>query len=413
MIDYERFELDNGLRCLVHEDDSTPLAAVNVMYDVGSKDEDPDHTGFAHLFEHLMFGGSKNIPDYDKEAERVGGENNAFTSTDVTNYFLTLPAPNLETAFWLESDRMKELAFNEKSLEVQRDVVVEEFRQVYLDQPYGKAMLELRPMVFKEHPYRWPTIGRSIEHIQKTRMENVKAFFDRFYHPANAILVVGGNVSAKGVKGLAEKWFGDIPRGPVNERSLPEEPLQKEKREKTLEEDIPLNAIYRAYRMPGRREEGFHASDLLSDLLGRGDSARLYENLVKQKELFSEIDASITGEIESGLIQIEGRLREGVSFEEADKGIDEEIAKVQEGQIDDMEFEKLRNKVEMSKTLSDMKVLHKCIELAFGEVMGDPEMANRELKRYREVSKEGVREKANALLRADNCNALYYKRASA
>lgn len=412
MIDYERFELDNGLRCLVHQDDSTPLAAVNVMYDVGSKDEDPDHTGFAHLFEHLMFGGSKNIPDYDKEAERVGGENNAFTSTDVTNYFLTLPAPNIETAFWLESDRMKELGFNEHSLEVQRDVVVEEFRQVYLNQPYGQAMLELRPMAFKEHPYRWNTIGMNIEHVQKTRMEDVKAFFDRYYHPANAILVVGGNVSVEGVKELAEKWFGDIPAGPKNERQLPEEPPQKEWREKTLEEDVPLDAIYRAYRMPGRKDPDFHASDLLSDLLGRGDSARLYENLVKQQELFSEIDASITGEIENGLLLIEGRLREGVSFEAADRGIDAEIEKVKEGYIADDEFEKLRNKVELSKSLSDMKVIHKCIELGFGEVMGDPEMANKELAHYRQVSKTDVREKAEAFLSPENCNALYYKRAA-
>ncbi|MFB6259082.1 MAG: M16 family metallopeptidase [Flavobacteriales bacterium] len=410
MIDYERFELDNGLRCLVHEDDATPLAAVNVMYDVGSKDEDPAHTGFAHLFEHLMFGGSKNIPDYDKEAEKVGGENNAFTSTDVTNYFLTLPAPNIETAFWLESDRMKELAFSEKSLEVQRSVVVEEFRQVYLNQPYGEAMLELRPMAFKEHPYRWPTIGREIEHIEQTRMEDVKAFFDRFYHPANAILVVGGNVKKDEVKRLVEKWFGDIPAGPRNDRRLPEEPPQKEERSKTLEQEVPLDAIYRAYPMPGRVHSDFHAADLLSDHLGRGDSARLYEKLVKQEERFSDIDAYVTGETDHGLLILEGRLRDGVSFDAADAGLDRVLDEVRTGKLGEEEFEKLRNKVETSKTLSDMKVLHKCIELAFGEVMGDPNMVNEELERYHKVQPEELRALAERTLRPENRNTLYYKR---
>ncbi len=412
MIDYERFELPNGLRCLVHEDDATPLAAVNVMYDVGSKDEDPEHTGFAHLFEHLMFGGSKNIPDYDHEAEKVGGDNNAFTSTDVTNYFLTLPAPNIETAFWLESDRMKELAFSEKSLEVQRDVVVEEFRQVYLNQPYGEAMLELRPMAFQKHPYRWPTIGRSIEHVQKTTMEDVRAFFDRYYHPANAILVVGGNVKVDEVKRLVEKWFGDIPAGPENGRSLPQEPPQKEGRSKVLEQDVPLDAIYRAYPMPGRAENGFHAADLLSDLLGRGDSARLYEHLVKGKELFSDLEAYVTGETDIGLLILEGRLRDGVSFEEADGALDEELRKVHEERIEPKEFEKLRNKVENSKVLSDMKVLHKVIGLAFGEVMGDPDMVNQELERYQKVTPEEVQEEARKIFRPENCNALYYKRSA-
>jgi zinc protease len=409
MIHYDRFELPNGLRCLVHEDPDTPLAAVNVMYDVGSKDEDPGHTGFAHLFEHLMFGGSKNIPDYDKEAEKAGAENNAFTSPDVTNYFLTLPAENIETAFWLESDRMKELAFSEKSLEVQRDVVVEEFRQVYLDQPYGEAMLELRPLAFKEHPYRWPTIGRSIEHVQQTKMEDVKAFFQKFYHPANAVLVVGGNVRSKEVRSLVEKWFGDIPGGPKNERSLPKEPPQKEPRSKTLEQDVPLEAIYRAYPMPGRLQEGFHASDLLSDLLGRGDSARLYESLVKQKELFSDIDAFISGEMDHGLLIIEGRIREDADLEVAEAALDEELEELRNGSIEEKEFEKLRKKVETSKTLSDMKVLNKSMELAFGEVMGDPDMVNRELERYKMVTPEELIDLAKENLRAEHRNTLYYK----
>lgn len=413
MIEYERFQLANGLRCIVHEDDTTPLAAVNVMYDVGSKDEDPEHTGFAHLFEHLMFGGSEQIPDYDKEAEKVGGENNAFTSTDVTNYYITVPAPNIETAFWLESDRMKQLAFSEKSLEVQRNVVMEEFRQVYLNQPYGEAMLELRPLAFKDHPYRWPTIGRRLEDIEKTRMEHVKAFFDRFYHPANAILVIGGNVKFDEVKPLVEKWFGDIPGGPVNARSLPEEPLQQEAREKTLERDVPLDALYRAYHIPGRKQEGFHACDLISDILSQGDSARLYERLVKERKLFSDLDAYVTGETEAGLLLIEGKLREGVDFEAAEAGLDEELEKLRKAEVDEHEFAKVRNKLETSKALSDMKALYKCIELAFGEVMGDPEMANEELERYRKVTPEELKEKAERFIRPENCSTLYFKRANA
>ncbi len=410
MIDYERFVLPNGLRCIVHEDDATPMVAVNVMYDVGSKDEDPEHTGFAHLFEHLMFGGSKNIPDYDQEAEKVGGENNAFTSTDLTNYFLTVPAPNIETALWLESDRMKELAFSEKSLEVQRNVVVEEFRQVYLNQPYGEAMLELRPLVFKEHPYRWPTIGRSIEHVQKTRMEDVRSFFDRFYHPANAILVVGGNVKKEEVERLAGKWFGDIPAGPPNDRHLTPEPPQMEAREMTLEREVPFDAIYRAYRAEGRKKEGFHASDLLSDILGRGDSARLYEKLVKEEKLFSDIDAYITGELEEGMLLIEGKLREGIAFQDAEEALDRELDKLKEAPVDENEFAKVRNKLETSKTLSDMKVLNKCIELAFGEVMGNPNMVNEELERYREVTPLQLQEKAQELFREENRSTLYFER---
>src|SRR5690554_812885 len=230
MVKYNRFILKNGLRVLVHEDPSTPMAVMNILYDVGARDEDEDQTGFAHLFEHLMFGGSVNIPQYDKPLQLVGGENNAFTSNDITNYYITLPAVNLETAFWLESDRMLGLAFNEKSLEVQRNVVCEEFKQRYLNQPYGDAWLRLRPLAYQVHPYRWATIGRALEHIEQARMEDVKAFFAKHYTPENAILAVAGHVRTDDVKQLAEKWFGPISSGERYVRRLPVEPEQLEPR---------------------------------------------------------------------------------------------------------------------------------------------------------------------------------------
>ncbi len=286
MISFERFTLPNGLKVIHHEDKSTPLVCVNILYDVGARDEDASRTGFAHLFEHLMFGGSVNIPNYDEPLQRVGGENNAFTSNDITNYYLTVPSVNLETAFWLESDRMLSLAFSEKSLEVQRNVVIEEFKQRYLNQPYGDIWLLLRPMVYKVHPYLWDTIGKEISHIAEAKMEDVRAFFKKFYCPNNAVMVVSGNVSLDEVKKLSEKWFAPIPKGLDNKRNLPAEPAQKEARSLTVERDVPVNAIYKVYHQCSRKDKEFYATDLLSDILSDGSSSRLYNELVKSKKLF-------------------------------------------------------------------------------------------------------------------------------
>src|SRR5476651_2360452 len=307
MVKFNRFTLDNGLRVLVHEDNTTPMAVVNILYDVGSRDEDPEQTGFAHLFEHLMFGGSANIPSYDEPLQRVGGENNAFTSNDLTNYYITLPSANIETAFWLESDRMLSLAFSKKSLEVQRNVVIEEFKQRYLNQPYGDVWLRLRPMVYKKHPYRWDTIGKTIEHIENAKIGDVKAFFKKHYNPQNAIMIVGGNVDTEQVKQLAEKWFGPIPAGQKYHRDLPQEALQQDERRETVKAKVPLNSLYIAFQMPGRTDEAFHACDLIGDLLSRGNSSRMYKTLVKEKQIFSEVHASMTGSLDTGMFIIDGK----------------------------------------------------------------------------------------------------------
>jgi len=311
MLGFERFTLKNGLRVIVHIDESTPLACVNILYDVGARDEDESRTGFAHLFEHLMFGGSINIPSYDEPLQRVGGENNAFTTNDITNYYLTLPAANLETAFWLESDRMLSLAFSEKSLEVQRNVVIEEFKQRYLNQPYGDIWLRLRPLVYKVHPYKWATIGKEISHIEQATMDDVKAFFAKHYCPTNAVMVVAGNVTVPQVKALAEKWFEPIPSGEKPVRNLPVEPPQTAHRREVIHADVPFDALYMAFRMCSRYDKEYYAMDLISDILSRGNSSRLYNRLIKEKNLFSELNAYVMGELDNSIFIVSGKTNKG------------------------------------------------------------------------------------------------------
>src|SRR6187402_2990584 len=341
MVKFNRFTLDNGLRVLVHEDNTTPMAVVNILYDVGSRDENPEQTGFAHLFEHLMFGGSVNVPSYDEPLQRVGGENNAFTSNDITNYYITLPSANLETAFWLESDRMLNLAFNEKSLETQRNVVIEEFKQRYLNQPYGDVWLKLRPMVYKKHPYLWDTIGKSIDHIAEAKMEDVKAFFNKHYNPQNAIMVVGGDVKTEDIKLLAEKWFGPILAGKKYNRNLPQEDEQHEERRQTVTAKVPLNDIYIAFQMESRRDSSYHVAELLSDILSRGNSSRLYRQLVQEKQIFSEVHAYMTGSMDKGMFVCEGKPLENISVEQAEAAIWEELEKIKAEIIPDDELTKV------------------------------------------------------------------------
>ena len=328
MISFNRFTLSNGLRVIVHRDTSTPLVAMNILYNVGSRDEDPDRTGFAHLFEHLMFGGSANIPKYDEPLERVGGENNAFTNNDITNYYLTLPKENLETAFWLESDRMFDLSFSQKSFDVQRNVVVEEFRQNYLNQPYGDAWLLMRPLAYKVHPYQWATIGKEPSHIENASMEEVKAFYAKFYNPCNAIMVVAGNITTDEIHSLSEKWFGPINKGKSYTRQLPVEPEQTELRSSTVERSVPFDSIYKAWHMCGRMDHGFYATDLISDILSAGQSGRLYQELIKKRQLFSELNAFISGDTDAGLFVVTGKLMKGTGFETAEKAIDDELYKM-------------------------------------------------------------------------------------
>jgi zinc protease len=409
MVKFNRFTLSNGLRVLVHEDKTTPMAAVNVLYDVGARDEHPDQTGFAHLFEHLMFGGSINIASYDEPLQRVGGENNAFTSNDITNYYITLPAVNLETAFWLESDRMLSLAFSEKSLEVQRNVVIEEFKQRYLNQPYGDVWLRLRPMVYKHHPYQWATIGKELSHIEQAKMEDVKSFFEKHYNPQNAILVVGGDVNIEEVKLLAEKWFGSIPPGEKYERNLIQEPEQQEERRDIVHANVPLNSIYIAFQCPARTDKRYYTVDLISDLLSRGNSSRLFRNLLKEKELFSEINAYITGSFDTGMLVIEGKPTANTSLEDAEKAIWEELQRLVNEKVPQEELLKVQHKTESTMVFSEMSLLDNVMNLAYFELLGDADELNKETAKYLAVSPEDIQEEARKIFRKNNSSTLIYK----
>ena len=408
MIHFEKFVLPNGLRVIVHTDKYTSLAAISIIYDVGSRDENPDKTGFAHLFEHLMFGGSINIPKYDEPLERAGGINNAYTTTDLTNYYLSLPVQNLEIGFWLESDRMFQLAFSEKSLETQRNVVTEEFRQTHLNQPYGAAWMLLRPLAYKVHPYRWPTIGKEISHIQNAVMEDVKAFYNTFYNPANAVMAVAGNVKVDEVQSLAEKWFSSIKNNGENKRNLPDEPKQTEPRFLEIERDVPANVLYKAWKMHKRTHPDYHSVDLLSDILGNGKSSRLYRRLVMEKGIFTDIDCFITGNFDPGLFVITGRPSKGIKIKEAEKTLMDEIDIIQNEVPDDIELQKVKNKLEARLTLSKVNVLNKAINLAFGEILGDAELINSEIDKYNAVSTYKIRDVARRIIQPEQCSTLYY-----
>jgi len=409
MIDVQKFQLDNGLRVLVHPDFSTPIASFNLLYDVGSKDEDPNRTGFAHLFEHLMFGGSVNIPVFDAPLERIGGENNAFTSNDITNYYITLPVENIETAFWLESDRMLSLAFSEKSLEVQKSVVIEEFNQRYFNQPYGDVWLLLRPLAYRVHPYMWPTIGKTPDHIRVSTLDEVKTFFFKHYAPNNAILSIAGPVEPEQMRVLANKWFGPIERRPVPVRNLPREPEQTQARFLEVERDVPFDAIYKAFHTCNRSHNDFPTIDLISDLLSSGKSSRLYQRLVKEKKLFSDINAYITGDVEEGLFIITGKLYKTTSYQQAEEAINEELEKMRTKPISRYELGKVKNRFESNFTFGEANPLEKAMNLAFYELIGQAEDLNHEVERFRKVTTEGIQEVARKVFRNENCSTLYYK----
>ncbi|MEN9371844.1 MAG: hypothetical protein RLZZ64_919 [Bacteroidota bacterium] len=408
MIKFERFVLGNGLKVLVHPDPSTPMAVVNVLYDVGARDEVPAKTGFAHLFEHLMFGGSVNIPDYDEPLQVAGGENNAYTTNDLTNYYCQLPADNLETAFWLESDRMLSLAFSKKSLDVQRKVVCEEFKEHYINKPYGDVWHTMRELAYKEHPYRWMTIGKELSHIENATLEDVKAFFFKHYTPINAILVVAGNVSVDQVKTLAEKWFGDIPSGEQYKRNLPAEPQQAEARRLTVHRNVPMDAIYKTWHMCARRDDDYYATDLLTDILGGGASSRLYQSLVKEQQLFANINCYHFGSLDKGLLTIEGQLIKGVDMQKAEDAIELELDKVRKELLDDRELQKVKNKTESVMAFEDMSVMNRAGSLAFYELLGDGELMNSEFQKYQQVKSEDLHRIANEVLTTNNSNTLWY-----
>jgi predicted Zn-dependent peptidase len=408
MIQFDKFKLDNGLTVLVHPDTSTPMAVVNVLYNVGAKDENPAKTGFAHLFEHLMFGGSIHIPDYDEPLQRAGGENNAYTTNDLTNYYCQIPAENLETAFWLESDRMLSLAFSEKSLEVQRKVVCEEFKEHYINKPYGDAWHKMRKLAYTTHPYQWMTIGASLEHVEQATMQEVKDFFFQFYRPNNAILVVTGNVQLAQVKQLAEKWFGPIPAGTPYVRNLPKEPEQQKARTLEVRADVPMDMLMMTWHMGGRFDKGYHATDLITDVLGGGASARLYEQLIKVKQIFSSIECYHFGTIDPGLLVIEGKLVKGVSMSVAEKAVLNEVEKIKNEILPLAEVQKVINKTESMICFEDMSIMNRAHSLAFYELLGDGNLMNTELANYQAVTPELMQATAQNIFKESNRNTLYY-----
>jgi predicted Zn-dependent peptidase len=408
MINFEKFTLENGLKVIVHKDESTPIVAFNLLYDVGARDENEKQTGFAHLFEHLMFGGSVNIPNFDEPLQKVGGTNNAFTSNDITNYYITLPKDNLETAFWLDSDRMLSLAFTDKSLEVQRSVVVEEFKQNYLNQPYGDVWLLLRPLAYKTHPYKWATIGKEVSHIEDATMNDVKTFFYKHYLPNNAILTVAGDVETEEIKVLTKKWFGDIPSGEIPIRNLPKEPQQTEARRLEVVRDVPANALYKAYHMCNKTHVDYHTTDLLSDVLSLGKSSRLYTSLVKKQKLFSEISAFISGSHDEGLFTISGKLLDGVSFSAAEEAIQKELKLIKKELVHEGELSKVKNKIESTTQFSETSVLNKAMNLSFAELLGDANDVNLEVGHYQQVTAKGINRIANEILNETNCSTLIY-----
>lgn len=403
--------LENGLRVVHCEDRSTRMVALDVVYDVGARDEHPDRTGFAHLFEHLMFGGSVNIPDYDTPLQLAGGENNAWTNNDITNFYLTVPRQNVETAFWLESDRMLGLDFNPKSLEVQRGVVMEEFKQRCLNQPYGDVAHYMRPLAYRVHPYRWPTIGKELAHIEQATLQQVKDFFYRYYAPNNAVLAVTGNIGWPEVQRLAGKWFGPIPRRDVPLRCLPQEPVQTEERRLTVERPVPLDALYVAYHMCGRDGADYYACDILSDLLSNGRSSRLTRNLVQEQKLFSSIDAYISGSRDAGLLNICGKPAGGVPLQQAEEALYRELDTLVRQTVGSEELEKVKNKFESTQIFGNINYLNVATNLAWFELTGQAEDIDLEVPRYRAVTAGQLQRVAGELFRETNRSVVHYLRA--
>jgi zinc protease len=409
MIKFEKFVLDNGLRVIVHEDKSTPMAVLDVMYDVGARDEDPQQTGFAHLFEHLMFGGSINIPSYDEPLQMAGGENNAYTTNDLTNYYLQLPAENLETAFWLESDRMLSLAFDENSLEVQRKVVVEEFKEHYINKPYGDVWHKMRALAYKVHPYKWMTIGKELSHVENAKLQDVKNFFFKHYTPANAILTVAGNVSSEKVKQLAGKWFGDIPAGEKYKRNLPQELKQTAPAFLEVTANVPLDALYKCWHISSRLDKKYYTTDLISEILGGGASSRLFQSLVKEQQLFSNIQCSHFGSIVAGLLFIDGKLIKGITREQAEKAIATELEKMKDQLVNASELQKVKNKTESMMAFEDLSLMNRANSLATYELLGDADLMNKELGMYQTVTEEDIQNECRNIFTEDNCSTLFYR----
>lgn len=405
-----KLTLDNGLRLVHHQDTSTQMVALNVVYDVGARDEHPEHTGFAHLFEHLMFGGSVHIPDYDTPLQMAGGENNAWTNNDITNYYLTLPAVNVETGFWLESDRMLELNFSEQSLEVQRQVVMEEFKQRCLNQPYGDVGHLLRPLAYEVHPYRWPTIGKDLSHIAHATLDEVRDFFFRYYAPNNAVLAVAGNITWEETVRLTQKWFGPIPKHQVPVRCLPHEVPQRRERRSCVQRNVPVDALFMAYHMCKRNDADYYAFDILSDILSNGRSSRLTHRLVHEQKLFAQLDAYISGTRDEGLLHISGKPAQGVSLQQAEEAIRRELEELKRQPVGEQELQKVKNKFESTQIFGNINYLNVATNLAWFELTGEAEDIDREVDKYLAVSAEHLHRVARETFREENGVVLYYQK---
>ena len=408
MIPYTKKILPNGLTVVVNRDRASKLAAVNILYKVGARNEDPRRTGFAHLFEHLMFRGTREIPNFDLPVQMASGDNNAFTNNDYTDFYITLPKDNLETALWLESDRMEGLDITPAKLEAEKKVVIEEFRQRYLNQPYGDQTMLLRALAYKVHPYRWAAIGLTTDHIAEATLEDVEAFYRTHYSPSNAVLSISADIEEERMLELAEKWFAPLADRPADAAPIPQEPAQTEARREEVERDVPAPTVTVAYHMGGRTDAGFYTADLVSDLLAGGDSGRLYTHLVKERRLLSSVNAYVTGDVDPGLFVFTGQLLPGVTPEEAEAAFREEIETLQTASAAAREIEKVKNKFEANTLFGELNVMNKAMNLGFYEMLGDLALINREVGLYRAVGDDDIRSFSSRTFRPENSSTLIY-----
>lgn len=409
MIAYRKKTLENGLTVVVNRDRQSKLAAVNILYKVGARNEDSQRTGFAHLFEHLMFRGTKQVPNFDLPVQMAAGDNNAFTNNDYTDFYITLPKDNIETALWLESDRMTGLDISAQKLETEKRVVIEEFRQRYLNQPYGDQTMLLRALAYKVHPYRWAAIGRTTDHIESASLADVEAFYRAHYHPANAILSISADIDEERMFDLARKWFGGVAERGERPGPIPQEPPQTEPRREVVERDVPATTVSVAYHMCARTEPDFYTADLVSDLLAGGDSGRLYRRLVKERRLLSSVNAYITGDVDPGLFVFTGQLLPGTDPEQVEEAFRAEIDELRSGQIEQYEIEKVKNKFEANTLFGELNVMNKAMNLGFYEMLGDLPLINAEVERYRAVGPEAIRDFCHRVFRPENASTLIYK----
>lgn len=408
MISFNKYVLSNGLKLLHHYNATTQMVALNLRYDVGARDENPERTGLAHLFEHLMFGGSANAPDFDGALQAAGGSSNAWTGNDCTNFYEVLPAHNIETAFWLESDRYLNLCLDEQSVATQKSVVIEEFKQRYLNRPYGDVSHLMRSLAYKSHPYRWPVIGVKPEHIAEASMQEIEDFYNTHYSIDRMVLCVSGNVTFQRAVELTEKWFGDLAPRASLKRDLPVEPAQTQPRVLKVHSDVPENMIVRIYHMCGANDPDFVASDLVSDVLANGPSARFHRNVLITTDLFTELDAVILGCDDPGLLYVTARLANGVDAQKALDVIDGEIDKLLREGVSERELKRYANQ-HVARELNE-NILYDAVaeKLCKYEMLGDASRINTENDEYQTVTVDHFNRVARELFRAENCSTLYY-----